>query len=77
MGIQFPYIHDLAQLLALVEQAGRAVPERVRGAAALSDYAVEARYPGLGEPVTREEYEQAVVTATAVLNWVQGEIEVA
>lgn len=40
-------------------------------AAALSDYAVEARYPGLAEPVTEEEYRQAVALAETVVRWVE------
>jgi HEPN domain-containing protein len=75
LKVRFPYIHDLGQLLALVEQAGRTVPEQVKEAARLSDYAVEARYPGLAEPVTREEYEEAVTIATEVIHWVSNVIE--
>lgn len=40
-------------------------------AAALSDYAVEARYPGPAEPVTEEEYRQAVALAETVVRWVE------
>jgi HEPN domain-containing protein len=71
---QFPYVHDLAQLLSLVEGAGRSVPESIRRAASLSDYAVETRYPGLSEPVTRQEYEEAVSIAAEVVRWAQGVI---
>jgi HEPN domain-containing protein len=41
-------------------------------AAALSDYAVESRYPGLAEPVTQEEYEEATTLAEEVVRWAQG-----
>lgn len=61
LGARFPYVHDLAQLLALVELAGQRIPESIRRAAGLSDYAVETRYPGLSEPVTWPEYEEAVL----------------
>ncbi len=71
LGIRFPYAHDLSELLNLVEQAGRALPEHIRQAARLSDYAVEARYPGFAEPVSREEYEEAVSIAEGVVNWAQ------
>lgn len=53
LGQRFPYTHDLAQLLGLVEQTGQSVPESIKRAAILSEYAVETRYPGLSEPVTR------------------------
>jgi HEPN domain-containing protein len=72
LGIRFPYTHDLAQLLTLVKQSGLEMPEVVIGAAALSDYAVESRYPGLAEPVTQEEYEEAITLAGEVVRWAQG-----
>ena len=75
LGARFPYVHDLAQLLALVEQAGQSVSESIRRAASLSDYAVETRYPGLSEPVTWQEYEEAVAIAVEVVRWAQGVIE--
>jgi len=70
-GVQFPYTHDLAELLGLAEQAGQDVPDAVRQVARLTRYAVVARYPGLFEPVTPEEYEEAVDIAEGVVRWVQ------
>jgi predicted nucleotidyltransferase len=40
----------------------------------LSDYAVETRYPGLAEPVTLQEYEEAVAIAEEVVEWAQSVI---
>jgi len=74
-GVRFPYTHDLTELLTLVEQASQHIPERVRQAGALSDYAVESRYPGLAEPVTQEEYEEAVAIAEEVVRWVGDALE--
>lgn len=75
LDVRFPYVHDLARLLALVEQAGQAVPESVKRASELSDYAVETRYPGLAESVTWDEYEEALAIATAVVLWAEDVIE--
>ena len=75
MDVRFPYVHDLAQLLALVEQTGQSVPESIRRAASLSDYAVETRYPGLAEPVIGQEYDEAVAIAEEVVCWAQEIIE--
>lgn len=75
LGVGFPYVHDLALLLTRAEQAGQAVPPPVRAAAALTDYAVETRYPGAFEPVTQEEFEEALRLAAAVLNWAQEVVE--
>jgi HEPN domain-containing protein len=54
-----------------LEQGGISLPEDIRLAAALSDYAVEARYPGPMEPVTEEEYQQAIILAETVIRWVE------
>ena len=59
--VHFPYTHDLGELITLIEQSGLPVPEDVRRAVILSDYAGETRYPGLAEPVTSEEYAEALV----------------
>lgn len=71
LDLCFPYTHDLTDLLTLVEGAGRKVPEDVKRAGILSDYAIESRYPGLAEPVTQEEYERAVSIAEEVVQWVE------
>jgi HEPN domain-containing protein len=41
-GIRFPYIHDLVELLRLLDQAGEEIPPQVSAARQLTDYAVEA-----------------------------------
>ena len=74
LGVRFPYVHDLAQLLALVERGGQNVSESIRRAASLSDYAVESRYPGFSEPVTYEEYEEAISIAKEVVRWAEKQI---
>lgn len=70
----FPYVHDLARLLTLVEQSGQDVPAEVRQAAMLTRYAVTARYPGVTEPVTQDEYEGAVAIAEDVVQWAENTI---
>lgn len=74
-GVDFPYTHDLADLLTLVEQAGQQVPEDLKRVVILTDYAVESRYPGLAEPVTKEEYEEALSLAESILDWVKKVLE--
>ncbi|MCS6842970.1 MAG: HEPN domain-containing protein [Caldilineales bacterium] len=70
-GIPFRFVHDLTELLTRLEQGGVHLPKDVRSAAALSNYAVEARYPGPTEPVTEEEYQEAVALAEVVVRWVE------
>ena len=71
LGIRFPLTHDLNKLLELILQAGVAIPDRIREAVVLSDYAVSTRYPGVAESPTRLEYLEAVRMANDVVSWVE------
>ncbi len=70
-GVEFPYVHHLTALLAYAERAGLAVPDDVAQAGRLTRYAVATRYPGFPEPVTEEEYAQALSIAETVVQWAQ------
>jgi HEPN domain-containing protein len=70
-GLAFRYTHDLAELIAGLMEYGLEVPPEVEEAQMLTTYAWEARYPGLGEPVTEEEYQLAVGFAEAVVRWAE------
>lgn len=72
--VDFPYVHDIVQLLTLLENAGQPLPEPVREAERLTRFAVFTRYPGVGPPVSREEYEEALAIAEAVVRWAEGQI---
>ena len=73
-GVRFPRTHSLAVLISLLEQAGEQVSEHIRDATRLTDYAVDARYPGLDEVVDRAEYLEALALAEAVIRWVEESI---
>ena len=73
-GVDFPYVHDLAALTGLFEADGLETPTVVRRAARLTSYATPTRYPGLDEPVTDAEYEEAVELAEAVVQWAEGSL---
>ncbi|MCK5269980.1 MAG: HEPN domain-containing protein [Sedimentisphaerales bacterium] len=70
-GIRFRFIHDLHELITELQRNGVEVPKKLYGAAGLTEYAVETRYPGGREPVTEEEYHEAVQTAECVLLWAE------
>ena len=72
--ISFRFVHDIAELLTTLEQNGIRLPEQIRSGAELSDYAVEARYPGPMEPVTEGEYMEALKIAEDVFAWVEKKI---
>jgi len=71
LGVRFPYIHDLADLLDLIKTAGKRIPKTVRDADRLTRFAVVTRYPGLMEPVTRRELTRAVKIAEQVVRWAE------
>ncbi len=73
-GIEFPYVHDLNRLVSIIELSGEAVPEAVRQAGSLTEYATTTRYPGMAEPVTEEEYSHALRVAAAVVQWAEASI---
>lgn len=72
--VEYPYVHDLAHLLSVLEEAGESVPDMVRKAGELTPYAVITRYPGPTRPVTDQEYLTAVETAEAAVAWAEQRI---
>ena len=68
-GANVPRTHSIADLLTTLAAMGFDLPEQIKDAASLTDYAVAARYPGPGEPVVAEEFEAAVQLAAAVVTW--------
>ena len=72
--IEFPYVHDLARLLSLIEDGGEVIPEGIRRASDLTDYATITRYPGEIRPVSEAEYQEAIAIAEAVVQWAENRI---
>jgi len=73
-NVEFPYVHDLAELLTLLEQAGLEIPESVRQAERLTRFAVFTRYPGLAPPISPEESHEALALAEAVVHWAEAQV---
>lgn len=71
LDIEFPYVHDITDLLTILEGKGHSISDEVREAGRLTRFAVETRYPGLSEPVTQEEYEKAIAIADDVVKWAE------
>lgn len=67
--LPFRYVHDLQELMTTLLQSGVQIPEDVQTSAILTHYAVAARYPGDDEPVTEDEYREAVRLAESVVSW--------
>jgi HEPN domain-containing protein len=69
--VAFPYVHDLAELLTLLEKSGQTIPKSIRQAEGLSRYAVFTRYPGIGPQIKQKEYKEAVEIAELVVRWAE------
>ena len=71
MGVSFPFVHNLDQLLLGLEGLGIEIPEPVDEATFLTRYAVVTRYPGPFEAVTEDDYRDALRMAETILAWVE------
>ena len=74
LGIPFPKTHAIEVLLDLLKEAGISIPDNVDEAFELSQYAVQTRYPGEWEPVTKAEAKHSLERAALVLRWVEFQI---
>ena len=73
LGKKAPRTHSIGHLLNLIRRSGKfPVPQEVNEAVILNEYAVTTRYPGDWEPVTEQEYREAVEIAETVWRWVTG-----
>ena len=71
LDLDFPKTHSLVGLMDVIEFSGKAIPDEVRQAAILTQYAVRSRYPGWIEPVNREGYLEALKLAQEVVAWAE------
>ena len=65
-----PHTHIIARLLETLEKEGISVPDNLKPASDLTEYAVHTRYPGLYEPVTEDDYREALAIAERIHAWV-------
>jgi len=72
-GAQVPRTHNIGLLLDRLP-VGVSLPQGVgeNDVAALSAFAVVARYPGDLEEIEMDDYEAAIATARAVVEWADG-----
>lgn len=70
-NLEFPRTHSLVRLMDILEKGGVNIPDNIKEADVLSQYAVESRYPSISEEVTREEYKEALEIAARVVFWVE------
>lgn len=73
-NIEFPYTHDISQLLSLVENMDLDVPESIMEAEELTPFATIIRYPGVAPPIEREKYLELIIIAERVVHWAENVI---
>lgn len=71
--VQLPYIHDLAQLLRLVQDTGIEPPAEAWEAEELAIFATTLRYPSVQE-VSQEDYERAIAISRTVVEWAEEQL---
>ena len=77
-GEVFPYTHDISTLLDKTARIGETIPDEVRKGATLTIYSGGGRYPDAGdeeETTTREEYDEAMENAAAIVGWAARRVE--
>jgi len=67
---EFKKTHDLSVLIGLLEQYVE-VPDDILDVIRLDIYAVETRYPGIYDIVSREEFETHLQVVELFLKWVE------
>jgi len=73
--IEFPKTHSLVRLLDILESNEFPIPDEIKEADILTQYAVQARYPTWDEAISKEEYREALILAARVLFWAEKIIE--
>lgn len=70
-NIVFPKTHSLVRLIDILEENGVPLPEHIKAADILTQYAVQSRYPDWIEEITNEEYSETLKLAAQVVFWAE------
>ncbi|MEW6286425.1 MAG: HEPN domain-containing protein [Chloroflexota bacterium] len=73
--LEFPKTHSLVHLIDILAAGGVEIPETVRDADILTQYAVQSRYPSVTEDITKDEYRDALKLASKVVFWAEKAIK--
>jgi HEPN domain-containing protein len=68
------FTHNIDKILKALSKYTE-IPADIQKSSELTDYAVFTRYPGTYDDVTKEEYEESIVIASACLEWVTSKIK--
>jgi HEPN domain-containing protein len=69
--VEFPFTHDLEELLAIFAGAETVVPDKLQDVGVLTPYAVETRYPGFWGEISERDVRQALALAQEAVGWAE------
>ena len=67
--IKFPKTHDIGYLLDILDTNNIFIPNDILEGRILTQYAIETRYPGDYEPITEDEYNEALKISSEIFKW--------
>ncbi|MEW5767055.1 MAG: HEPN domain-containing protein [bacterium] len=67
--VDFPFTHDLEELLDTFEMAGILIPSELSDIGILTPYAVESRYPGYWGEILENDVTEAIALAEKTIKW--------
>jgi HEPN domain-containing protein len=73
-GVEPEFTHNIEILLKELKKFTE-IPVNVKVSTQLTDYAVQTRYPGEYDEITKEEYEKSVKIARDCLDWTENKIK--
>jgi HEPN domain-containing protein len=73
-GVEPEFTHNIEILLNEIKNYTE-IPENIKEAAQLTNYAVQTRYPGEYDGITKEEYENSIKITALCLDWVENKIQ--
>jgi HEPN domain-containing protein len=68
------FTHNIDKILKALSKYTE-IPDGVQKSSRLTPYAVFTRYPGAYDDVTKENYEESIVIASACLEWVGNKLK--
>jgi HEPN domain-containing protein len=73
-GVEPEFAHNIGILLNELEKYTE-ITDNIKESMELTNYAVQTRYPGSYDDITKKEYEKAVKIAKECLDWVENKIK--
>jgi HEPN domain-containing protein len=73
-GFEPEFTHNIEILLKELKKFTE-IPENIKESAQLTNYAIQTRYPGEYDEISKDEYEKSLKIASICLDWVENKIK--